>query len=270
MAGEALNARISVMKAGTPTRRRPTDAARESRRLASAIAGSLGLIVRSGRRRRRLTQHQLGSRVGVDQSRISQIELGRGGGVPLDLWVALGLALDQPFAASFSRPLDADRHPSDAGHLEMQEVLLALARGTGRAATFELPTRPADPTRSIDVCVRDARSRTLVIEEAWNTFGDLGAAVRSTHRKAAEAADIAATFDGGPPYRVATVWVVRDSEANRRLVGRYPSIFADAFPASSRAWVRSLTVGDAPPDFPGLVWFDPATRRLHEWRRGRR
>jgi hypothetical protein len=148
----------------------------------------------------------------------------------------------------------------------MQEYLLGLARRTGRTATFELPTRPADPSRSIDVCVRDPRHRVLIIEEAWNTFGDLGAAIRSTHRKQAEADDLAATIDDGPPFRVAVVWVVRASATNRAIFARFPEIFRSAFPGSSRAWTRALTTGGPAPSASGLVWYDPATDRIHEWR----
>lgn len=148
----------------------------------------------------------------------------------------------------------------------MQERLLQLALRIGRSASFELPTRPLDPSRSIDVCVRDDRRRVLVIQEAWNTFGDIGAAVRSTIRKSAEAADLAATIDAGAPYRVATVWAVRPSAANRRLVARYPNVFRSAFPGSSSAWATALTTGASPPLLPGFVWPDPATGRLTAWR----
>jgi transcriptional regulator with XRE-family HTH domain len=216
-----------------------------------------------------MTQRTLAGLAGIDPSRISQIEAGLGQGVPLHTWVVLGSALNQPLAVSFTRPLGETRGPTDAGHLQMQERLLELARRTGRPATFELPTRPADPRYSIDICVRDARERVLIIQEAWNTFGDLGAAIRSTNRKAAEAGDLAATIDDGPPYRVATVWAVRPTAANRRLIARYPEIFASAFPGSSRAWVAALTIGTTPPTDPGLVWLDPTSGRLTEWRRRR-
>lgn len=250
------------------TRRRVTDTIRESDRLSHSLADTLGKAVNVGRVDLRLTQAKLADRVGVQQSWISRIELGHGQGVPLELWVALGVALGRPLAVSFSRPLGETREPVDAGHLAMQERLLAFARATGRTATFELPTRPSDPSRSIDVCVRDARHRVLIIEEAWNTFGDLGAATRSTNRKAAEAADLAETIDDGPTYRVAAVWVVRPSSTNRALVARYPSIFAAACPGSSRTWAQALTTSGPPPARPGLVWLDPATGRISEWRRG--
>jgi transcriptional regulator with XRE-family HTH domain len=250
-----------------PSRRRPTDTVREADRLCRSIAGALGPAVRNGRLRLRLTQAQLAERTGVHQSWISRIELGRGRGVALETWIAIGVVLGQPLAISFSRPLDALRGPTDAGHLAMQEGLLMLARETGRYASFELPTRPADPSRSIDVCVRDARHRVLIIEEAWNTFGDVGAAARSTARKRAEAADLAASIDNGPLYRVASVWVVRPSAANRNLLARFPGIFGAACPGSSRGWTHALTSTDGPPDAPGLVWLDPSSGRVTEWRR---
>lgn len=240
---------------------------REASRRTASVALSLGGSVRNGRRRFHLTQAALGERIAVDQTRISQIERGEGAGVPLELWVALGVALNMPLAIGFSRPLGEMREPTDAGHLAMQERLLALARATGRRTTFELPTRPADPRRSIDVCVGDDPNRVLIINEAWNTFGDLGAAIRSTNRKAAETADLAAVVDDGPPYRVATVWVVRPTAANRALIARYPQIFRSAFPGSSRAWMRALTLGSAPPVEAGLVWLDPRSGRVTEWRK---
>ena len=248
-------------------RRRPTGATRESERLTASIALSLGRAVLEARRRRRMSQASLAARVRVHQSSISRIELGRGHSVPLEVWVGLGVALDRPLAISFSRPLGEPRESVDAGHLAMQERLLALARMTGRSGLVELPTRPADPRHSIDVWVRDSRHRVLLIQEAWNTFGDIGASMRSTNRKVAEAADLAATIGDGPPYRVATVWVVRPSATNRAPIGRYPEIFGSAFSGSSRGWATALRTGSAPPARPGMVWLDPANGRLTEWRR---
>lgn len=214
-----------------------------------------------------MTQATLAARVEVDQSRISQVERGLGQGVPLDLWVRLGVALGRPLAISLTKPLGETHQPADAGHLAMQERLLELARATGHTSSFELPTRPADPRYSIDVCTADTRNRVLLIQEVWNTFSDLGAAVRSTNRKTAEAHDLAATLGDGPSFRVATVWIVRPSAANRALVGRYPQIFGSAFQGSSRSWAKALTTGTAPPREAGLVWLDPTSGRVTEWRR---
>jgi hypothetical protein len=201
----------------------------------------------------------LAGQIGVSVARLSEIERGLGARAPLDTWVSLGVALGRPIAVSFSRPLAIA--PIDAGHLEIQEFVLRIARLTGRPGTFELPTRPDDPSHSTDVGIRDARHRARILVECWNTFGDLGAAVRATRRKEQEAA---ATW---PDDRVATVWIVRATAANRALIGRYPAIVDAAFPGSSRRWVQALTAGGTPPQRPGFVWYDASTDRLTERRR---
>jgi len=124
MASEVHELRMWFMNDPIPVRRRGTDRAREADRLTRAIALTLGQGVRSGRKRRHMTQRVLAAHVDIDPSRISQIEAGLGRGVPLHTWVAFGSALEQPLAISFSRLLGESREPSDAGHLAMQERLL--------------------------------------------------------------------------------------------------------------------------------------------------
>ena len=228
---------------------------------AARMAMTLGAQARSARLSRRLTLATVARRTGISLSRLSEVELGDGAATPLETWVALGIALGRPLAVTFSRPLDESRSTTDAGHLEIQEHILKLARATGRGGTFELPTRPIDPGRSTDVGLHDAARRTRIHVECWNTFGDLGAAVRATNRKQAEAA---ATWRDD---RIATVWVIRATAANRAFLARFPHIVDAAFPGSSRAWVRALTQGTPPPSDQGIVWFDAATGRLVERRR---
>ena len=231
-------------------------------REAMAIGASLGGQARASRRAKRCSIAQVARRVGLSVARLSEIERGHGARAPLETWVALGIALDRPLAVRFSRSHEGQStSPVDAGHLEIQEFMLRLARATGRPGTFELPTRPSDPRRSTDVGIRDPALRTRILAECWNTFGDLGAAVRATRRKQFEAAA------AWPEDRIATVWIVRATAANRNLLARYPAIINSAFPGSSRRWVRALTEGGPPPREPGLVWYDPGTRRLTERRR---
>jgi transcriptional regulator with XRE-family HTH domain len=232
----------------------------------TSIVDALARDVRATRKRRRLTQAELAAMVGVHQTWISDIELGRGTGVPLSLWVAIGVALDRPLAVAFSKDSDPDRL-ADAGHLEIQEALARLAATTGRRVDIERPSRPEAPTHSTDVRIRDDLHRVVILAEAWNTFADLGAAIRSTHRKSAEAATDIPRTEG---WRVATVWVVRASAANRAILARYPHLLAATFKGSSRRWVHALADGTEPPDEPGLVWFDAGSRRLTAWRRPRR
>jgi hypothetical protein len=94
----------------------------------------------------------------------------------------------------------------------------------------------------------------MLVVECWNTFGDIGAAIRASNRKRAEAEALAAARWGLDVDGVHLVWVVRSTRQNRALLGRYPELFGSAFPGSSRGWVRSLVRGAIPPRDVGLVW----------------
>ena len=91
-------------------------------REARNIATTLGREVRTSRRRLRWTQRELGQRVGLEQSRISEIERGFATGTPLIVWVRLGMVLGRPVGMAFAR--DLRPQPNDAGHLDAQEALL--------------------------------------------------------------------------------------------------------------------------------------------------
>lgn len=237
-------------------------------RAALRAAASLGEGVRTSRRRRRMTQAAIATRIGISRSRLAQMEAGEGEGAPLELWFTLGQVLDRPFRAEFGR--DAEEDVADAGHLAAQELVLRLARGAGFSGSFEIPTRPSDPARSTDVRLVDRRGRRLVLVECWNSFGDLGAAARSADRKRADVDGLAIVLgDDDSPYRVGTCWVVRATRRNRELLARYPHIFESRFPGSGTAWVRTLTTGGPMPTEPGLLWCDVDATRLFARRRTR-
>jgi transcriptional regulator with XRE-family HTH domain len=235
-----------------------TDAAIETQRLAAV----LGSEARSTRRRRRRTQGQVADAAGISRSRCAELERGGGVTAPLDVWVRVGLALGRPLAVSFSRDIESE--PADAGHLAAQELVLGIASRVGRRfGAFELPTRPSDPSRSADICIRDDDMRLLILIEIWNRMGDLGAAARSTARKRAdlEAMAMLAGGDAGA-YRLVLGWLLVDTAANRRLVAAYPAIFRANFPGSSPRWVRSLAEGQEPPEEPAVAWIDTRAGRL--------
>ena len=159
MAREVPDVRLPGMNRTISSRRRPTDTVREADRLCRSIASALGPTVRTGRVRLRLTQAELAERTGVHESWISRIELGRGRGAALETWIAIGVALGQPLAVSFSRPLDAFRGPTDSGHLAMQELLLSLAREAGRSCHLRTADTPCGPIE-VDRRLRSRRSQS--------------------------------------------------------------------------------------------------------------
>jgi transcriptional regulator with XRE-family HTH domain len=237
----------------------------EAARLTSMLVARLGAELRASRKRRRLTQAQLGAIIGVVQSTISDMERGKGTSLSIDVWQRGFLAVDRTLRLDPVR--DPLERPADVAHLDIQELVLRLARRAGFHRSFEVPTRPLDPRRSADVGLRSDALRVLVITECWNVFGDVGAAARSTNRKLAEADQLAVAIGGERPYRVAGCWVVRAARRNRALLARYPEVFAARFTGSSAGWVAALTRGAEPPLEPGLVWCDVATTRLFAWRR---
>ncbi len=186
------------------------------------------------------------------------------GQVDLDALQRIGVALDRPLLVSFGR--DLIEGPADAGHLAIQELVLRLAKDAGFAASVELMTGPVDSWRAADVMLSSEHRHRLIVVECWNTIADVGAAVRSSDRKRADAA-ILATRRWNEDAQIGLVWVVRATARNRSILSRYPQIFAARFPGSSRDWVRTLTAGGPLPNEPGLVWSDVGATRLSEWRR---
>jgi transcriptional regulator with XRE-family HTH domain len=246
-------------------RRRRSELAAEATRRNLELLSKLGAEAKASRLRRGWTQRALGAKVGLAHHTVGLAERGLGGGLSMDTWQRIGLALDRPLSVGLAR--DPHEGPADAGHLRIQELVLRLGRATGRATTFELPTRPSDPTASADVGLRDVRHRVLILTECWNTISDIGGAARSTTRKVAQAEQLAIVRGGdGEAWRVASVWVVRATRRNRDLVRRYPEVFAARFSGSSVDWVRALTAGARPPEAPGLAWCDVACTRLFAWR----
>jgi transcriptional regulator with XRE-family HTH domain len=231
--------------------RRRTNATVAGDREATAIAATIGGRVRSARVEVHLTIEALARRVGISPSRLGDAERGLGATMPLRTWVRLGIALDRPLAVTLTDV--RARGVADAGHLELQEWVLRIARGRGWKPGLEVPTRATDPRYSIDVLVR-AGERLLLLE-CWNTMRDFGAAVRSTQRKIAEAEELAVAVGAAGVH---ACWLVRPTAANRDLVRLYPEAIRARF-EGSLAWVRVFRDGAAPPPALGFVWLDPST-----------
>lgn len=235
--------------------------------IAADAIGKLGREIRSSRNRRRLRQQVLAERVGISRSLLAKMEAGRAIGTPPEVWFALAVTLERYLKFEFAR--DPMQELVDAGHADIQELVLRLGKPCGYSSGFEMRTRAADPSRSIDVSLLSHKERRFVIVECWNTFGDLGGAGRASHQKQVSANEAAVVLGGDQaPYEVGLCWVVRDTKRNRELIARYRHIFDALLPASSLAWVKALSVPGAPmPAQPGLVWCDLNATRLFARRR---
>jgi len=246
----------------TPGARRSAATVEAERRVRER-QGRLGAEIRAMRGKRGWSQLELARRAGVGRQVVGRVELGVR---PLDIETLerISVAIGVPLAIAFDR--DNREEVADAGHLAIQEVVLRIARSAGYEAQFELPTRPNEPWRSVDVVCGSDERRVAIAVECWNTIGDVGAAARSSRRKVAELQDLA-VGRWGVPAQAGLVWVLRETTRNRALLNRYPEVFAATFTGSSHGWVEALTAGAEPPAEPGLIWCDTSTGRLHAWHR---
>src|SRR5437667_1051284 len=85
--------------------------------------------VRSSRRRRRLSQAQLGTQAGISQPTVSQVERGDGRSLSLDVWQRIFTTLGRPLIVEAGR--DSLEEPADAGHLAIQQLVLRRTRANG-------------------------------------------------------------------------------------------------------------------------------------------
>ncbi len=157
------------------------------------------------------------------QPTISDLERGDGGTLSLEVWQQVALVLNLHLELTLGR--DPLEEPADAGHLGVQELVLRLGRKVGHGRTFELPTKPSNPSLSTDVGLTDDINRRLIQVECVNTFGNVNASIRSSDRKRAEAEALAISIGHGRPYSVHQVWVVRATRAwaRRRPTNRASS-----------------------------------------------
>jgi transcriptional regulator with XRE-family HTH domain len=247
-----------------PAKRRPS-VDLEARRILRAVLAREGAKVRAARKRRGWTQVELARRTALKQPTISDLERGKGASVSLSIWQRVALVLEMFLDFKLGR--DKFEEPRDAGHLAIQELILRLGRVLGLSRRFELRNSPAAPTAWTDVGLIDREHRRLILYECVNSIGDIGASVRSSDRKQAEAEALAAAR--AEPWTVHTCWVIRDTKRNRGLIARYPQTFESAFPGSSAEWVGALTKGTSPPAERGLIWCDLAATRVFARRRGK-
>jgi transcriptional regulator with XRE-family HTH domain len=239
----------------------------EAGRINREQVARLGARFRDARLRRQWTQERWGKEAGVSRMLVSRVERGLGDRVTVAGLQRMAVAVGIRLSIELAR--DPIEDTADAGHLAVQELMLRIFRRGGRTGLAELPTRPAERWRSADVVAIDDKRRSITVAECWNTFGDLGAAVRTSNRKVADAKALAVARWGTDHAPVGLVWIVRDTARNRALVRRYPEFFRSRFPGSSREWLQALVEGRAQPTEPGLVWCDVASTRLFSWRQAR-
>ena len=107
-----------------------------------------------------------------------------------------------------------------------------------------------------------------MIVECWNTFGDLGAAARSSNQKIRDEELRAVAIAGdGEPFGSAWCGSCAIRRQTAQLIARYPGIFQARLPGSTVGWLKTLTDRGPMPAQPGLIWCDVKATRLFARRR---
>jgi hypothetical protein len=187
------------------------------------------------------------------------LERGHGAGASIETWACLAAAVGEQFVGFLERAPGAS-HPRDIEHLRRQSALIELAATGGWSALPELAIDPdVRRSRSIDVALVRAEQRVAVAVEVWDWFDDVGASLRGLDAKVhVLAARMAADVE---PWRVAGLFVVRDTRRNRALIADLGPLFAARFRGSSTGWLRTLESRAEPmPSDHGLLWSDRGAR----------
>jgi transcriptional regulator with XRE-family HTH domain len=218
-----------------------------------------GRLLRALRRRARLTQKQLGARVGVSQQEVSLLERGHFDGVPIrtvrQVFRGLEASADLEIrwrGGAIDRLLD-ERHAAVVG------ATGDLLDTDGWEVVPEVTYNHFGDRGSIDLVGWHAPSATLLIVEVKTELVSIEATLRKHDEKARLAPGIVTERFGWRPSAVARLLVLPDQRTARRQVERADRVLARAYPLRGWAVRRWLTNPIGRGD--GLLFVSSTTRR---------
>lgn len=226
---------------------------------ASDIAFDWGVRLRRARLRAGRTQAEVGRVAGVATSTVCRMELGRGAGYPLHVWVAVATAVSVTLDA---RPDLAERYPfgvieltklaADAGWTVVDRAA-ERSTGLGHPVVLERP-----PQREVVFGRPSIRTGSMVVALVVDVMTD---PERLVDDVAARVADIASMAPTG--WSVGGVIVVRATASNRRRLRATRAAWSLANPAIASQWIAALTNATSSiPSGTGVVWIARDGRRL--------
>jgi transcriptional regulator with XRE-family HTH domain len=209
--------------------------------------------VRALRIRRRLTQDDLGSAVGVSRGVIAGIEQGRADKVTVARLDQVAAALGARITVRLSWNGEALDRLLDENHAEIVERVVRELRAANWIVATEVSFNVFGERGSIDVFAFQPAAGTLLVVEVKSVVPDIQATLVTLDRKARLAPRIAAEH-GWRAVAVGRLLVVRDDRTARRRIEQHAVTFGTAFPdrvARVRTWLRAP---DASQPLRGL-WF---------------
>src|SRR5690349_5844236 len=184
-----------------------------------------GRDIRAARLSLRMSQQHVAALVGVDRSLVSRIELGHGGVVPLETWIAVSGALGLQVDLIPGTESSASDHEGTC-----RRTVADVASGGGWISTEHpnetLLTRPNE----------------RVVVRAWETVTVVAPEIDELH----------ASMDREAANGLV---VIPATGANRRRISECRAELRSAFPVSGNRWfVAVVSPGRPSPNAPGILW----------------
>jgi hypothetical protein len=215
-----------------------------------------GLEVRRARIGLRLTQLEVGQQAGISQSMVSRMELGRGSGLPLRSWIAVGDVVGVTFQPATT--------PPGVEPFGLRAIVLLASRGG-----WQRERSIASPVGSILVLGRPQRliqgvrtTRLTSAACAVVLVADVVADVPALQRSLS-AAIAGVRREVGVRTDVGGLLVVRRTRHNKRRLAETWDAAGWATRQAGGRWIAALRSAEvAVPLRPGLVWMDARATRL--------
>lgn len=216
-----------------------------------------GRLLRALRRRARLTQKQLGERVGVSQQEISLLERGHYDSVQIRTVRLVFRGLDASADLDIRWRGGAIDRLLDERHAALVRATVDLLAADGWDVFPEVTYNHFGERGSIDLVAWHVASATLLIVEVKTELTSLEATLRKHDEKVRLAPEVVAERFGWRPTSVARLLVLPDHRTARRQVERAGSVLARTYPTRGwdlRRWLkRPAGLGN------GLLFVSPTT-----------
>ncbi len=225
-----------------------------------SVAVTFARSCRDQRRRLRLTQDELGQRVGVTRGHIANIELGRSD-PSLELMERIATALDLEIDLVARPPIvvGAERQ-RDLVHARCSGYADRRFRGLGWLTAREVEIVQGRWHGWIDLLALDPGTGVLIVVEIKTQIADVGALERQVGWYERSAFRVARA-NGWQPRRVVAWVLALASEEVEATLRSNRELLAGAFPARARQMRGLLERVDEPVAGRGLALIDPTIRR---------
>ncbi len=226
----------------------------------------VGRLVRAVRIKQGWRQADVAARVGCSQRWIGEIELGRLDGVTVGTLRKVGDVLEIRMRIDAWWRVGDGARLLDAEHARLVEVAVRSLIREGWDVSPEWSFNLFGERGSVDIVAWHEATQTLLLIEVKSRLDDVQELLHTFGRKVRIVPGLLATERGATAARIATMLIVGDSPAARRVVRGHAATFASVWPECSLACRRFIrrpsqhvgsdgVAGTTGTEFRGGIWF---------------